>query len=67
MELKEDEKQCPFCKKIIHKDATICPYCRKDLSVSGNVAAVLKAVGGILTICITIPIVMFACGMCSIP
>jgi len=66
MELKENEKQCPFCKKIIDKDASICPYCRNDLSVAGNVANILKAVGVILTICITIPLVLMYCGMCSI-
>lgn len=25
-------KECPFCKSLIHKDATICPQCRNDLS-----------------------------------
>jgi glutaredoxin len=67
MELKEEEKQCPFCKKTIHKDAIKCPYCQADLSTAGNIGTILKAVGAILTICVTIPIIMFACGMCSIP
>ena len=67
MELKEDEKQCPHCKNKIPKEVTTCPVCKNDLSVAGNIGTILKAIGGILTICVTIPLVMFACGMCSIP
>ena len=66
MQKKEDEKQCPFCKKAIDKEAIKCPYCQTDLSTAGNIGNILKAVGAILTICVTIPIIMFACGMCSI-
>jgi hypothetical protein len=66
MELKENEKQCPFCKKAIPKEAIKCPYCQTDLSTAGNVADILKAVGVILTICVTIPIILFSCGLCSL-
>jgi len=65
MESEEEQKQCPFCKKQIVKSATKCPYCQTDLSVSGNVANAMRAIGIILTICVTIPIILFACGMCG--
>lgn len=26
-------KQCPYCRKVIDKDATICPYCRSQLEI----------------------------------
>ena len=63
---KDDEiKICPMCKKEVAQDARICPYCKSDLTVSGNIATMIWSIGVILTICITIPIIMFSCGMCS--
>lgn len=23
---------CPYCKKLIHKEATKCPYCQSDIT-----------------------------------
>ncbi len=66
MELEEVEKQCPFCKKNIDKEATKCPYCQSDLSVASNVGKLLQSIGIILTICITIPVILFSCGLCSL-
>ena len=66
MELKENEKQCPMCKKPVDKQASKCPYCQSDLSVSGNLAKVLSSVGIILIVFVTIPILLFSCGMCSL-
>ena len=65
-ELKEDKKQCPICKMNVPKEAMVCPYCKNDLSVAGNLGKILSAVGGILVICVTIPIILFSCGMCSL-
>jgi len=62
----QKEKQCPHCKNKIPKEVMVCPICKNDLSVGGNIAKILMSIGIILTICITIPIMMFACGMCSI-
>jgi len=25
-----NQKSCPYCRKMIHEDATICPYCQKQ-------------------------------------
>jgi len=66
MELKENEKQCPMCKKPVDKDASICPYCKSDLTVAGNLGKILSTVGGLLILFVTIPIVLTYCGMCSI-
>lgn len=66
MELKENEKQCPMCKKEIDKDARICPFCKSDLSVSGNLAKVLTTIGLLLIVFVTIPILLTMCGLCSI-
>ena len=66
MDLKENEKQCPMCKKPVEKDARICPYCKSDLSVSGNLAKILTSVGILLIVFVTIPILLTTCGLCSI-
>jgi len=29
-------KQCPFCRKVIDKDATICPFCRSQLEIKNS-------------------------------
>ena len=65
---KDDEKIkiCPVCKKEVAQDARICPYCKSDLTIGGNIAKILMSIGIILTICITIPLIMFGCGMCSL-
>jgi len=26
-----NRKPCPFCKEMIHKDATVCPRCQKEM------------------------------------
>ena len=28
-----DRKTCPFCRELIHQDATVCSHCQRDLSV----------------------------------
>jgi len=62
----ENEKKCPICKNKIPKEVTVCPICKSDLSVGGNVAKILTSIGIILTLCITVPIVLSYCGMCSL-
>ncbi len=62
----KETKQCPICKKWVNKDASKCPYCQSDLTIGGNIAQVLSSIGIILTLCITIPAIMFGCGMCSL-
>jgi len=46
----------------------VYPVYKNDPSVGGNLnlVTILKAIGGILTICVIIPLLMFACDMCSI-
>lgn len=61
----QKEKQCPMCKNKIPSEITVCPICKNDLSVGGNIAKILMSVGVILTICVTVPIILFSCGMCS--
>lgn len=66
MKLKEDEKQCPICKMNIPKEALTCPYCKNDLSIGGNIGKIISAVGLLLIIFVTIPILLSMCGYCSI-
>jgi RNA polymerase subunit RPABC4/transcription elongation factor Spt4 len=59
-------KICPICKMNIPKEAMVCPYCRSELGTAANVGKILSAVGTILIVCVTIPIILFSCGMCSL-
>jgi hypothetical protein len=59
-------KVCPMCKKEIDDKAQICPYCRTDLSVGGNIGKVLSAIGVILTLVITVPLLLLYCGGCGL-
>lgn len=27
-----NRQTCPYCKSLVHKDATVCPYCRRGSS-----------------------------------
>ena len=59
-------KQCPICKKMVDEKAIKCPYCKSDLTVGGNITQIITSIGVILTLCITVPAIMFGCGMCSL-
>lgn len=30
-EFRDTHKVCPFCRKVIHRDASICAYCRSNV------------------------------------
>jgi len=62
-----EQKQCPFCKSMIDKRASVCPNCRKDLSVAGNLGKLFWSIGVFVVLAvILVPVIMFACGGCSI-
>jgi len=28
---KGNRMACPYCKELVHPDATVCPHCQKDI------------------------------------
>jgi hypothetical protein len=52
---------------MIDKRASVCPNCRKDLSVAGNLGKLFWSIGVFVVLAvILVPVIMFACGGCSI-
>jgi len=31
---KGNRKTCPFCKELMHKNATVCPHCQREITAS---------------------------------
>jgi len=36
---KGNRKTCPYCKELVHKDASVCPYCQGDIAAAEKQAA----------------------------
>jgi RNA polymerase subunit RPABC4/transcription elongation factor Spt4 len=41
---KEEKRRCPFCKEIVHLDASICKFCRSPLGATKSVKGYSSAV-----------------------
>jgi hypothetical protein len=43
---KGSRKECPYCKELIHKDATVCPRCQRDIYQSFSIQCPSCGTGG---------------------
>jgi hypothetical protein len=41
--LKGNRAECPYCKELVRKDASVCPHCRKDLRSGAGSGSELPA------------------------
>lgn len=56
-------KPCHECKQPVSTTATKCPHCGAP-SKAMAIADGMKALGGCLTLLVTVPILLFVFGVC---
>ena len=48
---------CPFCKEMVHAEATVCPHCQKHISKVALVGKGLMGFGCVFMI--AVPVLLF--------
>ena len=48
---------CPFCKEMVHAEATVCPHCQNKISKAALVGKNLMGFGCLLMI--AVPVLLF--------
>lgn len=52
-------KKCPFCAEEVQDAAVVCKHCHKEIGVAATAGAALKAVGALLTLFVTVPVLLY--------